>query len=133
LAVAWLCWLALVLLVIWNTDAPWFLRTGLSVLVVCSLPSLLRFVLLRGRRAVRAAEWNGQGEFQLSLGPGRSRISARLAGSQRLGPGLWTVHFLSPEGRFSLLVDTALQSVRPFRRLARALERGDLLPSRPKV
>ena len=132
-AVAWACWWLLVLAVVFAASAPWILRLILILLLPFSLPSMFRFVLLRGRKAIRAVAWSGQGDFHLELGPGHRPLMAGLAVHQKLGLGLWTLEFRTGEGRFRLLVDTGLQRQSGVRRLARALERGDLLPSRPKV
>ena len=132
-AAAWLCWCLLVLIVSLWSHAPWHFRLIPILLLPLSLRSMLRFVLLRGRKAVRSIEWNAQGEFHLGLGPARRRLAATLTGHQRLGLGLWALEFLTAEGRFRLLVDTGLQPRRRVCRLGRALRRGDLLPSRPKV
>ncbi len=123
----------LTLAVILASDVPGLLRLLLILLLPLSLPSMFRFVLLRGRKAVRRVEWTGQGEYHLGLGPGRRRVAARLLRHQRLGLGLWTLEFLTPEGCCRVLVDTGLQPPNRVRRLGRALRRGDLLPSRPKV
>ena len=74
MAAAWLCWLVLVSGVVSSADAPWSIRASLILLLPFSFASLVRFVLLRGHRAIRAVEWNGQGEFRLALGPARRRI-----------------------------------------------------------
>lgn len=132
-AAAFVCWCALAAVVILAANAPGAIRACLVLLLPLSLPAMFRFVLLRGRRAIRSIEWNGQGGYQLGLGPERRRLAATLAGHQRLGLGLWTLEFRSPEGRFRVLVDTGLLPRNAACRLGRALRRGDLLPSRPKV
>jgi hypothetical protein len=132
-AAAGACWWSLVLLVILASNAPGPLRFILALLLLLSIPAMFRFMLLRGRKAVRRVEWNGQGEYFLGLGPGRRRVAATLARHQSLGLGLWTLEFLTPEGRLRVLVDTGLHPRNRIRRLGRALRRGELIPSRPKV
>jgi hypothetical protein len=132
-AVACACWLVLALFVVLDANVSWLVRAVLTALLTSTMHSVSRFILLRGCRGVRVVEWDAQGEFHLGLGPGRRRVAASLLGSQRLGLVLWTLQFHTAEGRFGLMIDTALQPRRPLRRLGRALERGDLIPSRPKV
>jgi hypothetical protein len=132
-AAAWICLWLLVLAVVLAANTPWIFRLILSIMLPLSLPSMFRFVLLRGRKAIRAVGWSGQGDFHLELGPGHRQVVARLAAYQKLGLGLRTLEFRTGEGRLRLLMDTGLQRQTGVRRLVRALERGDLLPSRPKV
>ena len=132
-ALAFACWWSLTMVVVLASNAPGLLRLFLILVLPLSLLSVFRFVLLRGQRAVRRLEWSGQGGYYLGLGPGRRRLAASLTRHQSLGLGLWTLEFRTSEGPFRVLVDTGLHPRAGVCRLGRALRRGDLIPSRPKV
>jgi hypothetical protein len=148
---AWLSWLAATLLVLLlSVDMPWGWRLLVAAGVVSAYRPLQRFVLLRGPRAVRALEWNGEQLF-VWLGwpgpPGR-RLPAAPRVLRRYGTHLWMLSFTTAEGGCGLLVDASRQDPRSLRRLIRHLDRASgqaagppagerpgekLLASRPKV
>jgi hypothetical protein len=123
-AAAWLCWLSLALILVWNTDLATVLRLALCLPLAGALPTLRRFVFLRGPRAVRALKWTADGNYFARLGGSPRWLPATPERCRRYGPGLWILNFETPVGICGLLVDSALQEPRALRRLSRGLDWG---------
>lgn len=136
LAIAWVCWLGACLAVLAGGVAiPWLARFALGLgLVAANIPAIRAAVLLRGPRAVRRLEWDGEGRYWLGLGPDRERRPATLStASFRLGIAFLVLRFATPAGVRVVLIDGGRQDPVAFRRLSRQLARGMLIPSGPKV
>jgi len=114
---------------------PWPVRCALGlVLAGANLPAVRTCVLLRGPRAVRRIEWDGDGRFRLAIGEDLKAWPATLsAAAFRLGIGFLVLWFSTPAGIRAVLIDGGRQDPVAFRRLSRHLARGMLIPSRPKV
>jgi hypothetical protein len=123
-AAAWLCWLSLALILVWNADLPAALRLTLCLPLVVALAALRRFVFLRGSRALRALKWSADGNYFVRLGGSRRWLAATPERCVRYGPGLWILNFVTPVGIRGLLVDSTLQEPRTLRRLSRGLDWG---------
>ena len=135
-ALAWLAWLTACLSVLmFGVAMPWPARLVLGlVLVAANIPALRVGVLLRGPRAVRRLQWDGEGKFELGLGDDPQPRPATLsAASFRLGIAFLVLWFSTPAGSRVVLIDGGRQDPVAFRRLSRHLARGMLIPSRPKV
>lgn len=116
-------WVCSICAVVWfAVDLPWLVRGALGLATtVSNACSICRCVLLLGSRAVRALEWQEQGEFTVLLGGERAAHPAALAaGSFRLG-GLLALRFKVPGGMRAVLIDGNRQEPRAFRRLCRRL------------
>jgi hypothetical protein len=136
LAVVWLLWLGACLgALVGGVAAPWPARFALGLILAgTNLRAIRACVLLRGSRAVRSLEWDDSGQFRVWLGGGKCPCAASLhAASFRLGIGFAVLWFSTPGGRRVVLIDAGKQDPKAFRRLARHLARGMLIPSRPKV
>jgi hypothetical protein len=119
-----------------GVDGPLPARAALGlVLVTANLSALRRTVLLRGARAVRRLDWDEAGRFQLQLGSDPAELVPAVLrpASFRLGIAFLVLWFSTPRGRRVVLVDGGRQDPVAFRRLARRLARGMLIPSGPKV
>jgi hypothetical protein len=123
-AVLGFAWLILVCVVALFTVAlPWFVRLAICVAVAApGIRTVNSFVLLQGRRAVRAIEWTQEGEFAVWIGPELAREAAALgSGSFRLGVECWVLRFVTPSGTRPVLIVGSVQDVRAYRRLCRCL------------
>jgi hypothetical protein len=137
---ACLAWLALACVVTgFGVALPSPVRAAAcAVVALAGLHAVRTFVLLRGRRAVRAIEWTGSGEFFVYLGMSPVPQPALLAnGTFRLGARFWVLRFTTPSGPRAVLVEEAAGGVRAFRRLSRCLighnRRGSGRCTRPAV
>lgn len=136
LAVAWLAWLGACLgVLLGGVAGPWTPRLAFGLILVgANLVAIRDCALLRGPRAVRSLEWDETGRFRVRLGGSTGPCAASLrAASFRLGIAFVVLWFSTPAGRRVVLIDAARQDPVAFRRLARHLARGMLIPSRPKV
>jgi hypothetical protein len=102
---------------------PWIFRVAIGATVVAAGVYALRsFVMLEGPRAIRAIEWNEEGEWTVCLGATARPWPATLAsGSFRLGLRFWVLRFTTPSGTRSVLVEEASRAPQAFRRLSRCL------------
>jgi hypothetical protein len=125
-AFAWLAWLVAAGLLAAHNSLPWVLRLSIIGLVLSGAGhTLWSYVLLRGRRSVRALEW-APGEvvaFHVCIGQAGRRLSAVPEGCHRYG-GLWLLRFRTCEGVYQLLVEAGRQDPRALRRLGRHLFGG---------
>jgi hypothetical protein len=109
---------------------PVWLRCLLTAAVaLAGFPSVWRYVLLRGPRALRVLEWTaGESDsYYVGLGEGGRRTQAVATRCLRYGSRLWLLRFQTNAGIVQLFVETGLQEPRALRRLARRLfrEPGD--------
>lgn len=136
LAAAWVLWLVACLAVLsGGIDLPPGARIALGlVLIAFNIPTIRVAVLLRGPRAVRMLEWDGEGRFQIGRQAGAGVWPASLhPASFRLGSVFHVLWFATPAGLRVVLIDGGVQDPVAFRRLSRRLARGMLIPSGPKV
>jgi hypothetical protein len=98
---------------------PVWVRVTLCIaVVIANLRCLFRFILLRGKRAVRAIEWTDDGGFTSVVGPHAKLLQAQLAaGSFRLGPWLVVLQLRTPSGLCQVLIDGSVQDPAAFRAL----------------
>jgi hypothetical protein len=136
LALAWFLWLAACLATL-AAGVAWPVVVRLAfglVLVAANLGALRRGVLLRGSQAIHRIDWDDAGAYRLWSGKEGDGCEATLhPGSFRLGIACLVLWFSTPAGRRWVLIDGGIQDRVAFRRLARHLARGMLLPSGPKV
>ena len=135
MAALWLSWLGVVCVaLLFAVAVPWLARIAIClVLVISNVRSVGVCVLLRGTRAVRALEWQEQGDFTLVSGTPRLFSPAALAaGCFRLG-SIVVLRLSTAAGMRVVLIDGGLQEMRAFRRLCRRLawrgSRGSGVPS----
>ena len=103
-------------------------------LVAANIPAIRAAVLLRGPRAVRRLEWDGEGRFWVTLGNESESHPATLSSASfRPGIAFLVLWFATPAGTRVVLIDGGRQDPVAFRRLSRRLARGMLIPSAPKV
>jgi hypothetical protein len=96
----------------------WWRATICIAVVVANLFCLSQFVLLRGRRAVRAIEWTNDMGFTAVVGPHSKPLPAQLAaGSFRLGLWLVVLRLRTSSGLCQVLIDGSLQDSAAFRAL----------------
>ena len=121
---AWFVWLALVIAVCWFAVAlpgPVRFATGACIAAV-GFRGLRTFVLLKGPHAVRAIEWNEEGDLFVCLGATVAPFPASLAkGSFRMGLRFWVLRFATPVGTRAVLVEEVGRASIAFRRLSRCL------------
>lgn len=98
---------------------PWLIRLAVVLAVwAAGLPMVLRYVLLRGPRAVRALEWRDTTDgFVIFLGPAMQPMAVAAVACRRYGTSLWLLSFRSTEGVFPAFVDVRLQDSHSIRRL----------------
>ena len=123
LAAAWLIWLgAGCAVVLFAVALPLLARIAICfALVAANVRSVAVCVLLRGRKSVRAIDWE-QVEFTVQLGATPAPVPALLAsGSFRLG-WLIVLRLQTSGGMRSVLIDGARQEISAFRLLCRRLK-----------
>jgi hypothetical protein len=104
------------------------------ILVATNAGAMRRGVLLRGPRAIRRLEWDEAGRFRIwPADPTAGWPGVLRPASFRLGIACLMLWFSTPAGHRWVLIDGRAQDPIAFRRLARLLARGMLIPSGPKV
>jgi hypothetical protein len=124
-AFAWFAWLFVVCAITLCAVAlPWPVRVSICMVAgLAGLRTMRSFVLLRGRRGVRAIEWTGDA-LTIQVGPQRRPIAATWnCESFRPGRQWLALAFDTPSGRRHVLIDGRYQDIRAFRRLCREFSR----------
>jgi hypothetical protein len=113
-------WILLVCAVtVFALALPAWMRVAVCIaVVIANLLCLSQFILLRGRRALRAIEWAEDSGFTAVIGPHAKRLPAQLAaGSFRLGLWLVVLRLRTPKGLCKVLIDGSVQDPVAFRAL----------------
>ena len=124
-AVLWLSWLVITCLAILAVELPLPVRITLCLAIaVVNVRAIARLVLLRGPRAIRWIEWDGEGQIRIgAASPGQSWEASLRPGAFRLGFAFFMLWFTTPDGLRGALIDGGCQEPLAFRRLSRFLNR----------